>query len=76
MPSDTATVLVVDDSEAKRYLMTSWLRRDRYQVVEAATGRDALGRLSGVDLVVLDVRLPDLSGTEVCARIKSDPATG
>lgn len=75
MSDETATVLVVDDSEAKRYLMSSWLRRDRYQVIEAATGLDALGRLADVDLVVLDVRLPDLSGEEVCARIKSDPAT-
>jgi serine phosphatase RsbU (regulator of sigma subunit)/CheY-like chemotaxis protein len=75
MPDKTRTVLVVDDSEPKRYLMASWLRRDGYQVIEAATGQEALGMLADVDLVVLDVRLPDMNGEDVCARIKSDPAT-
>jgi serine phosphatase RsbU (regulator of sigma subunit)/FixJ family two-component response regulator len=71
----TATVLIVDDSEANRYLLGSWLRRDGYAVAEAATGRDALARLDGIDMVVLDVRLPDLSGTQVCELLKADPAT-
>ena len=75
MSEAPATVLVADDSEAKRYLLVSWLRGGGHRVVEAATGREALDRVAGVDLVVLDVRLPDLSGTEVCGRIKSDPAT-
>jgi serine phosphatase RsbU (regulator of sigma subunit)/DNA-binding NarL/FixJ family response regulator len=72
-----ATVLVVDDSEAKRYLLASWLRRDGYAVAEAATGAGALAaiRERGADLVVLDIRLPDLSGTEVCERLKADPVT-
>jgi serine phosphatase RsbU (regulator of sigma subunit)/FixJ family two-component response regulator len=75
MSETPATVLVADDTEAKRYLLASWLRSAGHEVVEAATGQQALDRLDGVDLVVLDVRLPDLSGTEVCERIKSDPAT-
>src|SRR3984957_13507277 len=75
MSEAPATVLVADDSEAKRYLLASWLRGGGHRVVEAATGQEALDRLAGIDLVVLDVRLPDLSGTEVCQRIKSDPAT-
>jgi serine phosphatase RsbU (regulator of sigma subunit)/FixJ family two-component response regulator len=70
-----ATILVADDSEAKRYLLASWLRGAGHRVIEATTGTEALARLDGIDLVVLDVRLPDLSGTEVCDRIKSDPAT-
>jgi serine phosphatase RsbU (regulator of sigma subunit)/FixJ family two-component response regulator len=75
MPEAPATVLVADDSEAKRYLLASWLRSAGHRVTEAATGTEALARLDGIDLVVLDVRLPDLSGTEVCDRIKADPAT-
>lgn len=69
------TVLVVDDSPTKRYLLTSWLKRAGYAVVEAETGAAALATLGEhrVDLVVLDVRLPDLSGFEVCERIKADP---
>jgi len=75
MPEKSATVLVADDSDAKRYLLTSWLRSAGHQVVEASTGLEALGLLDGVELAVLDVRLPDLTGTEVCDRIKANPAT-
>ncbi|HZN18945.1 MAG TPA: SpoIIE family protein phosphatase [Micromonosporaceae bacterium] len=69
-----ATVLVVDDSRSKRYIIGSWLRRAGYAVREAETGAQALCRLADgpVDVVVLDVRLPDVSGYEVCERIKGD----
>ncbi|MFF5172637.1 SpoIIE family protein phosphatase [Micromonospora sp. NPDC000089] len=72
MAADQATVLVVDDSRTKRYLLVSWLTRAGFQVREAETGGEALARVGvePVDLVVLDVRLPDLSGFEVCERIK------
>jgi serine phosphatase RsbU (regulator of sigma subunit)/DNA-binding response OmpR family regulator len=75
MTEAPATVLVADDSDAKRYLLASWLRGAGHKVVEAVTGQEALDRLGGIDLAVLDVLLPDLSGTEVCDRIKADPAT-
>ncbi len=72
-----ATILVVDDMEANRYLAGSWLRRKGYRVVEAATGAEALETLAAEqpNLVLLDVHLPDVSGFEVCARIKADPET-
>jgi CheY-like chemotaxis protein len=72
------TVLVVDDTPSKRYVLASWLRRGGYTVVEAATGIEALQRVraGGIDLVVLDVRLPDISGFEVCEQIKADPVFG
>ncbi|AKI99081.1 PAS domain S-box-containing protein [Archangium gephyra] len=69
-------VLVVDDTEAKRYLIAQTLRRAGMEVVEAVSGEAALAEaLSGPDVVVLDVRLPDMSGFEVCRRLKEDPAT-
>ncbi|WP_083680816.1 PAS domain S-box protein [Archangium sp. Cb G35] len=69
-------VLVVDDTEAKRYLIAHTLRMAGMEVVEAANGKMALAAaLSGPDVVVLDVRLPDMSGFEVCRRLKEDPAT-
>jgi CheY-like chemotaxis protein len=73
-----ATILVVDDSATKRYLLVSWLSRAGFTVREAETGGQALEVLPGsdVDLVVLDVKLPDMSGFEVCERIKGDPAYG
>ena len=70
-----AVILLVDDDEAKRYLMGTWLRRAGHTVLEAATGRDALTRAAAAELVLLDVNLPDLSGYEVCRQLKGDPAT-
>ncbi|MFI0486959.1 SpoIIE family protein phosphatase [Actinomadura sp. 9N215] len=71
------TTLVVDDNDTKRYIIGSWLRRAGHTVVEAASAAETWVRLTEqtVDLVVLDVRLPDMSGIEVCERIKAAPDT-
>ena len=73
-----ATVLVVDDSATKRYLLVSWLSRAGFTVREAETGGEALTRLleTEIDLVVLDVKLPDMSGFDVCEQIKTDHRYG
>jgi len=68
-------LLLVDDDDVKRYVIGRWLRQAGYDVVEVATGGDALARASEADLVLLDVNLPDISGFEVCAQLKSDPST-
>ncbi|WP_433375548.1 SpoIIE family protein phosphatase [Streptosporangium sp. CA-115845] len=77
MGSGGATVLVVDDTPTKLYILSSWLRRSGHQVVQATGGLEALAKVRELqpDLVVLDVRLPDISGYEVCERIKADAAT-
>ena len=70
------TILVVDDDELKRYTMAHIVRRAGFEVVEAATGAEALHHISsGPDAVILDVNLPDISGFDVCRRLKSDPTT-
>ena len=71
------TTLVVDDNATKRYIVGSWLRRAGHTVVEASSAAETWDRLAryDVDLVVLDVKLPDMSGIEVCERIKSAPET-
>jgi PAS domain S-box-containing protein len=77
MPENkTATILIVDDTEASRYAVGRLLRQARFTVWEADTGTDAL-RLAAQkpDLVILDVNLPDMSGYEVCQRLKADPGT-
>jgi CheY-like chemotaxis protein len=52
------------------------LRRNGFGVPEAGTGEEALCLVKEApDLVVLDVRLPDLNGFEVCRRINADPET-
>ncbi|MEW2376893.1 SpoIIE family protein phosphatase [Micromonospora sp. NPDC047812] len=73
MEGGPATVLVVDDSPTKRYLLVSWLSRAGFTVLEAENGAEALTRVGvdPIDLVVLDVRLPDINGFEVCERIKA-----
>jgi PAS domain S-box-containing protein len=69
-------ILVVDDSEANRYAKSRILRQAGFEVKEAAAGEEALQVIAAErpGVVCLDVRLPDISGLEVCRRIKADPA--
>jgi DNA-binding response OmpR family regulator len=68
------TVLVVDDDAAFRELVGGILGRAGYRVTEAASGEEALeaARLDHPDVVLLDVRLPGLSGHEVCRKLRSE----
>jgi PAS domain S-box-containing protein len=76
-PADRATILNVDDSQAGRYSITRTLVQAGFDVLEAATGEEAVS-VAGArepDLIVLDVNLPDINGLEVCARLRADPRT-
>jgi PAS domain S-box-containing protein len=68
-------ILLVDDDNDIRHLFSTYLRREGYEVLEAATGRYGLelAQTRFPDLVLLDVGLPDISGVEVCRQIKTDP---
>jgi PAS domain S-box-containing protein len=69
-------ILNVDDTPETRDAITRTLERAGFEVTEASTGGDALRLVSRNPLLVLlDVRLPDMSGLEVCRRIKTDPRT-
>jgi two-component system, NtrC family, response regulator AtoC len=70
-----ATILVVDDEQLIRWSLAERLRADGYEVIEAPTGGDALDRVAdGVDLVLLDYKLPDIDGVTVLRKIKEhDP---
>lgn len=70
-------ILNVDDNDGARYVKTRILQSAGFQVIEAANGTDALelARQRLPALVLLDVKLPDISGIEVCRRIKADIAT-
>jgi signal transduction histidine kinase len=76
MAESPTLVLNVNDDAATRYLMSNILKRGGYEVIEASNGTDALELVAHrrPALVLLDVKLPDVSGLEVCRRIKADPA--
>ncbi len=73
----THRILNVDDYAPGLYSKSRILRKAGFEVEEASTGRQALERAGAgnLDLILLDVNLPDISGLEVCRRIKSDEAT-
>jgi PAS domain S-box-containing protein len=75
--STPLVVLNVNDDAATRYLLSKILRGGGYTVLEASDGGSALRvvQQQRPDLVLLDIKLPDISGLEVCRRIKGDPTT-
>jgi signal transduction histidine kinase len=69
-------ILIVDDREQNRYVLCRVLRQANYECLEATQGSEALERAQQLpDVIILDVNLPDMSGFDVCRRIKSDPVT-
>jgi len=75
--TDRKRILVVDDERDLTDLLSYNLKKAGYEVAVAPTGRAALDYIASEtpDLVLLDVMLPELSGTEVAGRIRSNPAT-
>lgn len=65
-------LLYVDDTVEQRYAMRRILERQGYEVLEAGTGAEAMNAMArGPELVILDVRLPDMNGYDVCRQIKA-----
>ncbi len=69
-------ILLVDDEQSIQTLLSYPLRKDGYEVVQAGDGREALVRFreQPFDLVVLDLMLPQVSGLEVCRRLRERSA--
>src|SRR5215208_1648098 len=70
---ESSTILLVDDEESIRKVLTFPLERDGFTVIQAADGEEALERFDeqAPDLVVLDIMLPKLDGLEVCKRLRA-----
>jgi CheY-like chemotaxis protein len=70
----TPTVLLVEDDEPTQLAMASWLTAEGYLVLTAADGHEAAGHLERplepIDVVVLDVGLPDVDGIALCERVR------
>src|SRR3989475_6118367 len=73
----TGTILVADDQASNRELLEELLTAEGFKVVTVSNGAEALDRLSTVpiDLVLLDVMMPQLTGFAACEKIKANPDT-
>ena len=79
VPKDRGVVLVVDDDEDYRALVRGMLERDRYFVIEAANGQEALdvllsGAAPAIRLIILDLAMPEMSGWQLVERLRGCPA--
>jgi putative two-component system response regulator len=73
----TADVLIVDDTLANLQLLSRLLKEECYKILPANSGVLALQAVAKKkpDLILLDIKMPDMNGYEVCAALKSNPET-
>ncbi len=72
-----AKVLLVEDNEMNRDMLSRRLKRKGFEVIIAADGRDGVAKASAEspDLILLDMSLPVMDGWEAARKIKADPET-
>jgi signal transduction histidine kinase/DNA-binding response OmpR family regulator len=70
-------ILIVDDQPANLHVLAKILEANNYKVKKAIDGESALiaAQLNPPDLILLDIKMPDMNGYEVCEQLKSDPRT-
>lgn len=72
-PKNGVTVAAVDDNLAHNYALERSLRYQGYEVLMAANGEELLAKINdAVDVVILDINLPDIDGFELCRRLRAD----
>jgi signal transduction histidine kinase/ActR/RegA family two-component response regulator len=76
-PRPESRLLLIDDEESSRYLIKKMLGRSPWVVDEAASGEEGIrmAREAQPNLILLDLKMPGLSGLETLSRLKSDPLT-
>jgi DNA-binding response OmpR family regulator len=77
MPAPQAKILVVDDTDTNIKLLRALLKGAGYEVVTATCGQEGLtaATTEHPDLILLDIMMPDLTGYEVCQRLRAAPET-
>jgi DNA-binding response OmpR family regulator len=77
MPAPQAKILVVDDTDTNIKLLRALLKGAGYEVVTATCGQEGLtaAATEHPDLILLDIMMPDLTGYEVCQRLRAAPET-
>lgn len=75
--SEPHVVLIIDDSQENRILLSSQLSLEGYETLQATGGQEGLdaAHQHDPDIILLDVMMPDMSGFEVCQHLKEDPTT-
>src|ERR1700689_2785884 len=75
-PSATERLVVIEDEEDLRWLVAFTLRADGWSTHTAATGAEGVALVASVQpaIVVLDLMLPDVSGIDVCRRLRAAPS--
>src|SRR5215210_1613674 len=74
-PGSGGKILVVDDTEANRYTIVRILQKEGFEVREADNGVSGLALATeDLDLIILDIHMPQMDGYEACKRLKADPA--
>ena len=76
-PTQTATILVVEDTPSELELMSHYLREEGYSVIHAVSAREALDKAAEQipNVIVTDVVMPGMSGFELCRSLKRTTAT-
>ncbi len=71
------TILIIDDEDDIRAILTYNLEKENYRVLNASNGKDGieLAQQHTPDLVLLDVMMPEMDGIEVCEFLRADPKT-
>jgi PleD family two-component response regulator len=71
-----ATILIVDDDPHTLEILRRWLKREGYETVSAESGAACLDALrnNAIDVIVLDVMMPNMDGLEVCEKLREDEA--
>ncbi len=71
-------ILIVDDTKLNRVLAIALLKRDGWECTEATDGKEALSKLEGehgYDVVLLDIKMPGMSGEDVCQTLRATAGT-